>query len=311
MNGAVVSDYLPVLTSAKVVCRECIAVGGGVVLHVEKLIDGFLDTFSTQENALLKACSSGASVFALGYLYCRSWKGTRSKAIHVAAMAGYVHVLQWLVENHREDFVGLRAGCLNPIDRAAQHGHLDAVVWLHENYPEGYSSETLALAAQCGRVKVLRWLHTYSSVSCTSEAMVGAAAHNKLSTVKWLYRHGRHEDVRVALMKAAEHGHVSVVAWLYFHNGQSDAVQAMLIAARSGQLAVVKWLYQNARELSGDDRAYNLHAAVQLAATQGLTRIVVWLLKRPQGIDQNRHNKRRRSDINRGQSKRAQWSEDA
>ncbi|KAG6960192.1 hypothetical protein JG688_00009717 [Phytophthora aleatoria] len=112
-------------------------------------------------------------------------------------------------------------------------------------------------------------------------------------------------------MKAAEHGHVSVVAWLYFHNGQSDAVQAMLIAARSGQLAVVKWLYQNARELSGDDRAYNLHAAVQLAATQGLTRIVVWLLKRPQGIDQNRHNKRRRSDINRGQSKRAKWSEDA
>ncbi|KAG2782944.1 hypothetical protein PC129_g15626 [Phytophthora cactorum] len=242
MNRAVVSDYRPVLTSAKIVCRECIAVGGGVLLHVEKLIDGFLDTFSTQENVLLKACSSGASVFALCYLYCRSSKGSRSMVIHVAAMTGYVHVLQWLVENHREDFVGLRAGCLSPIDRAAQHGHLDAVVWLHENYSEGYSSETLALAAQCGRVKVLRWLHTYSSVSCTSEAMVGAAAHNKLSTVKWLYRHGRHEDVRVALMKAAEHGHVSVVAWLYFHNGQSDAVQVMLIAARSGQLAVVKWL---------------------------------------------------------------------
>ncbi|ETI54210.1 hypothetical protein F443_02943 [Phytophthora nicotianae P1569] len=124
-------------------------------------------------------------------------------------MSGYVHVLQWLVENLRKDFSCLR---VSPIDRAAQHGHLAAVAWLHENYPKGYSPDTLALAAQCGRIKILRWLHSYDSVSCTSEAMVGAAAHNKLKTVRWLYWHGRQEDVRAAFIKAAEYGHVPVVA---------------------------------------------------------------------------------------------------
>ncbi|POM78319.1 Hypothetical protein PHPALM_4163 [Phytophthora palmivora] len=195
-------------------------------------------------------------------------------AVHVAAMAGHVHMLHWLVKNHRADFAGLREGCLTPIDRAAQHGRLDAVMWLHEHCVEGYSSETLALAAQCGHVKVLRWLHHHSSVSCTSEAMVGAAAHNELATVKWLFQHGRHNDNHAAILKAAECGHEQVVAWLYLHGGHAHAVQAMLVAARCGQLNVVKWLYKNARELTLNDHSYNLSTAVHLAATEDHTRVV-------------------------------------
>ncbi|EGZ08067.1 hypothetical protein PHYSODRAFT_456061, partial [Phytophthora sojae] len=228
----------PILTTARVVTRECVAAGGGVLVYVEKLINGFLDSFSTKENA----CSHGASERALEYLYCRSSERSRRLAVHLAAMAGHVHVLQWLVEHHPDDFSNLRAGCLSPIDRAAQHGHLDAVIWLFANCFEGYSSATFALAAQCGHVAVLRWLHRYSSEPCTSEAMVGAAAHNKLKAVKWLHRHGRHSDAHAAILKAAELGHVPVVAWLYRHGSEADALQAMLIAAGNGQLAVVKWL---------------------------------------------------------------------
>ncbi|ETP52033.1 hypothetical protein F442_02891 [Phytophthora nicotianae P10297] len=166
-------------------------------------------------------------------------------------MSGYVHVLQWLVENLRKDFSCLRDGCLSPIDRAAQHGHLAAVAWLHENYPKSYSPDTLALAAQCGRIKILRWLHSYDS--------------------------------------------------LYLHDGHTDVVQAMLVATRSGQLAVVKWLYHNARELEGDDRAYNLQAAIQLAASQGHTRIELWLLNRTRGVDQV--DDYQCNDINRGRKR--------
>ncbi|KAG6623851.1 uncharacterized protein IUM83_01928 [Phytophthora cinnamomi] len=301
-----VNNELPVLTAARVVSRECVAIGGGVLKYVEKRIDGFLDSFSTQENALLDACSRGASERALEYVYGRSLRGAQKLAVHVAAMAGHIHVLQWLVQHNPADFSNLRAGCLSPIDRAAQHGHLDAVVWLFANCVEGYSPTTFTLAAQCGHVSVLRWLHRYGSEPCTSEAMVGAAARNKLRVVKWLHRHGRRDDAHTAILKAAEHGHLPVVAWLYLHGSEADALQAMLVAASSGQLSVVKWLHENARELAYDDEhSHNFHTAVQLAARGGHDQVAVWLLRRPQRAQQGRRNKRTRDRNERDKSKRA------
>ncbi|GMF12664.1 unnamed protein product [Phytophthora lilii] len=72
-----------VLMSARVGCRECVAVGGDILAHVQKLIDRYLDTFSTKENALLDACSAGASKKALEYLYSRAFEGPRRMAVHV------------------------------------------------------------------------------------------------------------------------------------------------------------------------------------------------------------------------------------
>lgn len=293
------SDPPPIFTAARVVCRERLQVGGEILTHVETLIDGFMDSYSINVS-LLAACRDGASVRALAYLYSRSGKNPRQMAVHVAAMTGHVHVLRWLVQNHCADFSRLREGCLSPIDRAAQHGHLAAVRWLHKHYDVGCSSATLDLAAQCGHLSVLRWLHRHRPESCTSAAMVGAAAHNELRTVRWLHGHN-YGDAHAEMLKAAELGHLRVVSWLYHYGGQADsALQAMLAAARCGQLGVVKWLFANAPEVELDGEIYNCRVAIEVAIGGNHQNVVRWLVNRvvSRTVEKERHvrNKRKRVD---------------
>ncbi|RLN79480.1 hypothetical protein BBJ28_00009262 [Nothophytophthora sp. Chile5] len=289
---------MPVLTAARVICRECLPAGGEVVVHLEHVIDGFLDTFSAKAT-LLRACWDGYPARALAYLYARSSRKSRRMAVHVAAMGGHVAVLQWLVLNHRADFRDLKSGCLSPMDRAAQYGRLEAVEWLHANYDAGCSPTTMDLAAQCGQLKVVRWLQEHRSEGCTSNAMVGAASRNRFHVVKWLHEHGHHEDAQAAILKASEHGHLRVVAWLYLHGSQADALHAMLVAASSGQLNVVKWLYRNARELEADDDFLNHSTALRLASEQQHYDVVGWLLrsfaKRRYSESEREHHPRRQT----------------
>ncbi|KAG7381519.1 hypothetical protein PHYBOEH_010880 [Phytophthora boehmeriae] len=289
-------EELAILTAARVVCRERLPVGGDVLTHVEKLIDGYLDTFSIRIS-LHTACFDGVSVRALEYLYARSSLNVRTLAAHHAAAAGHLHVIRWFVENHRSYFSNLRDGCLSPIDRAAQFGHLDAVIWLYTNVDEGCSSSTLDLAAQCGQVEVLRWLHKNTSEVCSGAAMVDAAAHNKVGTVKWLYRHGYHENAHAAILSAAEHGHVPVVKWLCKQGRNDDAL-------RCGQLDVVKWLCKRMIQLELDGESYNCRVALQLATSQSHGHVVAWLAKMlvRQTLRHDEQRRRRRAKRTRGES---------
>lgn len=61
------------------------------------------------------------------------------------------------------------------------------VQWLHENRPEGCTTDAIDGAASWGHLDVVKWLHEHTNEGCTAEAMNGAAEGGHLEVVNWLH----------------------------------------------------------------------------------------------------------------------------
>lgn len=92
----------PVLTSALVVCRECLAMRGlGELPHVVFRVDAYLDVYSGPD-AVVNACERGGSLRLLTYLAARDSESFWGKVAAYAAMHGCVYILQWLSDQHAD-----------------------------------------------------------------------------------------------------------------------------------------------------------------------------------------------------------------
>ncbi|CAB1119820.1 unnamed protein product [Ectocarpus sp. CCAP 1310/34] len=69
------------------------------------------------------------------------------------------------------------------MDEAAKNGHLDVLVWLHENRQEGCTGGAMDMASRHGHLEVLKFLHENRSEGCSTLA-VDFAAHNGHTEVK-------------------------------------------------------------------------------------------------------------------------------
>eukprot|EP01133_Synstelium_polycarpum_P016672 gene16672-19813_t len=61
------------------------------------------------------------------------------------------------------------------MDRAAAHGHLAVVQYLHEQRTEGCTPNAMNLAAGSGHLDVVMFLHQHRSEGCTFRAFIEAA----------------------------------------------------------------------------------------------------------------------------------------
>lgn len=82
-----------------------------------------------------------------------------------AARNGHMHIASHVAVDFSEQAMVL----------AATQGHLDMVMFLHENRKEGTTEEAMDLAATFGHLEVVWWLHMYRTEGCTTRAMDGAA----------------------------------------------------------------------------------------------------------------------------------------
>ncbi len=73
------------------------------------------------------------------------------------------------------------------MDMAAENGHLEIVIWLHENRKEGCTIKAMDMAAKNGHLDVVKWLHFNRKEGCTTWAMDFAAKNGHLEVVKWLH----------------------------------------------------------------------------------------------------------------------------
>ena len=76
------------------------------------------------------------------------------------------------------------------MDWAAKNGHLDVVVWLHENRTEGCSVEAMDWAAKNGHLDVVKWLHENRTEGCSKDAMYWAVGNGHWDVVEWLRDNG-------------------------------------------------------------------------------------------------------------------------
>ncbi|RLN02936.1 hypothetical protein BBJ28_00000944 [Nothophytophthora sp. Chile5] len=232
------SGDLPVLTSAYVVCRESLLRRGvGVLPHIVRQIDGFLDSFSGPD-AVMSACKRGASEHLLTLLASRGSVSYWKNAALCAAENGRVHVLQWLSQWHP-------ARCdwgVDVMDGAARYGHLEALRWVHENRSEGCTSQAMDWAICRGDVEMARWLHTNRTEGCTDYAMNYAAFRGHLTVLQWMTENRREGRPGLALRAAAQNNHLHVVQWLYKQCDDRYRGLALQDAEKYKHWDLVAWL---------------------------------------------------------------------
>ncbi|KAG7389459.1 hypothetical protein PHYPSEUDO_010344 [Phytophthora pseudosyringae] len=147
----------PELTTALVVCRECLQKHNVESLpHVVTLVDEWLNPFSSRKK-VGRACRLGLPRRALEYAAARDpdWANGQYMAA-AAVIRGFVHVLQWLNECYpeRTSWGDGHEGS----SRSAANGHLGTVQWLYANRGERVTANALRSAAKYGHLNVVQWL---------------------------------------------------------------------------------------------------------------------------------------------------------
>ncbi|CAK4530361.1 unnamed protein product, partial [Aphanomyces euteiches] len=183
------------------------------------------------------------------------------------ARSGQLKAIQFLHEQH--PLHGRPSSTLSALDYAATNGHLDAVVWLHNNRADGASVHAMNGAARNGHLNILEWLEIHTRGGWTNLAVDDAASNGHLEVVQWL--HARRPDAisHATIERAAQNGHLVILQWLFSKFSVGCSPCAMDKAAANGHVAVVEWLHSNGHDCSTN--------AMDSAAENGHVHVLEWL----------------------------------
>jgi hypothetical protein len=164
--------------------------------------------------------------------------------------------------------------CKGEWNDAAKEGDLHKIILLHLQHVKGCTKGVMTWAAALGHLDVVIWLHEnrkgYEGEGCTKRAMDGAAENGRLDVVIWLHENRGEECTGSAMDWAAKKGHLDVVIWLHENRSERCTELAMDLAALNGHLHVVIWLHENRSEGC-------TNWAIYYAATNGHPNVVKWL----------------------------------
>ncbi|RHY97517.1 hypothetical protein DYB35_007554 [Aphanomyces astaci] len=198
---------------------------------------------------------------------CRSHENSTSHLVNVAAQAGQVNVIAFLLSGRDDTAVSHEA-----MVGAATNGHLNVVQYLHQLRPrDDYTTHVLDVAASQGHLDIVTFLHHHRREGCTTAAMDGAAGNGHLSVVKFLHAHRSEGCTKSAISLAAAHGHLDVIVWLCRHRKEGWHPEALTHAAAGGHVDVLAFL------LRRRPRAGCLMLGMDLAATNGHLNVVTFL----------------------------------
>ncbi|KAG1702225.1 hypothetical protein DVH05_010015 [Phytophthora capsici] len=188
--------------------------------------------------------------------------------IDEAARHGDIDMMQWL-HSERGDQLTYEG-----VMRAVNHGFLNAVKWMKDNYTESVATKDLRMdqAAANGHLEMIKWLHE-EHAWCTMQAMNYAASNGHLEVVKFLHKNRTEGCNTDAMDLAAGNGHLNVVEWLHVNRSEGCTTYAMDSAAKNGYVDVVKWLHCNRNEGCST-------RAMDEAASTGRLELVQWLHSR-------------------------------
>jgi hypothetical protein len=148
-------------------------------------------------------------------------------------------------------------GPSDPIDFAAKNGHLDILIWFHQN-------QTNPILANCYK-------------TCDKRAIGEAALYNHFEVVKWLHQN-YHDycDIFGALDYATIKGHFEIVKWLYLNEPSlAQSYNAIDRATEYNNLPMVKWLHENYYDLYAQEA--NIDRAFYWAVHDGYVDIIEYL----------------------------------
>ncbi|EFA84709.1 hypothetical protein PPL_01701 [Heterostelium album PN500] len=254
------------------------------------------------DSPIQMACYSG-NLDMIQWLLANRSDDKQNKIIQFALNNGHLHVVEWLLKNQpnvllmnsngkptMEIDVGSLAinghfDCIkwlfnfrdyfivkykNALDLAAYNGHLDIVIWCHENLDcvttEKYAStNAMDFAANQCHLRVVEWLNRNRSEGCSIKAMNNIykpnnpgcvySRSNQLEMIQWLHVH-RSEGCTTELMDNAVAFDLETVVWLYKNRGEGCTTMALYNAAINGQLEIFKFLEEHYSHLPLKDNIF-------------------------------------------------------
>ncbi|KAL2918364.1 hypothetical protein HK105_202291 [Polyrhizophydium stewartii] len=162
----------------------------------------------------------------------------------ICAEAGSVEMLLFARENGIGD--GLSAGA---IDRAAFHGHLAMVQFLHTSTDATCSTSAMDGAAANGHLAVVEFLHAQRTEGCTHRAATSAAANGHQQILEWMIAN-RRRDCRIddIVAQACDSGQYAILLWIWNNLPEDRAaftINAAKLATRHGHFAIVDFYVRN------------------------------------------------------------------
>ena len=226
-------------------------------------------------------------------------------ALHAAAAAGELEVVQYLVENGADLDSTAGEYSWTTLHFAAHGGHLAVVQYLIENQTkinckdsDGYTA--LHKAASTGELQVVQYLvengADLDSTACELRwtALHEAAYGGHLAVVQYLIENGtkinsKTSDGGTALHAAAVAGELQVVQYLVENGADLDSTggeysrTALHCAAHGGHLAVVQYLIENQTKINCKDS--DGYTALHKAASTGELQVVQYLVENGADLD--------------------------
>jgi hypothetical protein len=212
-----------------------------------------------------------------------SYAQPRSALVTTAARNGHLPILRWI-----DRFAPGRYAWLPSAAAEAAHvGRSETTMYLTERFvalarsddriihPDQIVANVAACAAHANRTQLVRDIIDRFGVPREAKQVDGCLAdvaciHADASLAEWLYERGLKPRSPRVMDHAAFNGNLDAVTWLH-SIGAKCSVWAMNLAASRGFDRVVVWLHANRKEGC-------THAAVDMAVTTGHVGLVRWLL---------------------------------
>jgi hypothetical protein len=185
------------------------------------------------------------------------WDDSISNAV---AMNGHLHVLQ-LARDRGHPLCG------EELYYSVENGHLNVVIWLHEQGIEILETGNCSHAASAGHLHVLQWLRA-NECPWDTQTCEHAAEGGHLHILQWARANGCLCDENTCTCAAAE-GDLPMLQWASANDCPWDA-STCYWAARNGHLHVLQWAIDNGCP-------WHVAHCLQSAARSGHTEIIEWI----------------------------------
>lgn len=174
----------------------------------ERTIMFLHDSYNVCSKMLVDRLFYNRRIFIAKKLYdcCGCTKG----ALVTACYGGDLDIVKFLFSRNIPRY-DKRDGEL--IDAAASKGHLDIMIFLHENTDEKATFRAMDWAAEYGHFHVVKWLNENLQDGCTAKAIDKASENGHLKIVEYLVSHGK-ECTEYSVVHARIKGHMEIVYFL-------------------------------------------------------------------------------------------------
>jgi len=206
------------------------------VVSSEAMVSWAIDNGAAQHagGALAEAAAAAGNLPVLQYVHIFTNLVMKRNLTEAAATHGHLPVLRWLRE--RECPWDEAAAC-----EAAVRGHIHILQYtLDNNAPEG-TEPLIQKAARHGRMECVRWLHIVRHHDLTSSVYNAAAYGANLELLKWLDAKNPKLGTKDASISAADSGNIECLQYVQRRHGWSP-IDCAIGAVENNHLAVLEWM---------------------------------------------------------------------